>query len=153
MTARLSSRGDHDPGGPWQGFPSVLFRVPALAVTRVRGRTFASGDLDLLEQPAAWRAPAARRFDVRPVPGSLTTPYDRTAADHTRYVSFADWLCPTHCVEPAICPAIGRERTTLRIEQHDFGRHGDPPTRPTRAPAPFPKPGPQGDHLSQEEHE
>src|SRR5207247_9915267 len=24
---------------------------------------------------------------------------------------FADWLCPTHCVEPAICPAIGSART------------------------------------------
>jgi salicylate biosynthesis isochorismate synthase len=38
-----------DPAGPWQGFPAVLFRVPALAVTRVRGRTFATGDVDLLE--------------------------------------------------------------------------------------------------------
>ena len=27
-----------------------------------------------------------------------------------RYVSFADWICPTHCIEPAICPAIGRTR-------------------------------------------
>jgi hypothetical protein len=52
-----------------------------------------------------------RRFDVVPVPGALTLPYDRTAADRTRYVSFADWICPTHCIEPAICPAIGRPRT------------------------------------------
>ncbi len=49
--------------------------------------------------------------------------------------------------------AIGRERTALRIEQHDFRRHGNPPTRPTRAPAQFPKPDPQEDHLSQEESE
>lgn len=53
-----------DPAGPWLGFPSVLFRVPALTVTRVRGRTFGSGDLDLVEQPPAWRGPTARRFDV-----------------------------------------------------------------------------------------
>ena len=33
-----------EPGEPWQGFPALLFRVPALAVTRVRGRTFATGD-------------------------------------------------------------------------------------------------------------
>ncbi len=52
-----------------------------------------------------------RRFDVVPVPGSLTLPYDRTAADRTRYVSFADWICPTHCIEPAVCPAIGQPRT------------------------------------------
>jgi len=52
-----------------------------------------------------------RRFAVVPVPGGLTLPYDRTASDHTRYVSFADWICPTHCIEPAICPAIGQPRT------------------------------------------
>ena len=52
-----------------------------------------------------------RQFEVVPVPNSLDTPYDRTAADRTRYVSFADWVCPTHCIEPAICPAIGRART------------------------------------------
>ena len=54
-----------------------------------------------------------RAIDVAPVPGSLDTPYDRTATtpDGTRYVSFADWICPTHCIEPAICPAIGSERT------------------------------------------
>jgi len=51
-----------------------------------------------------------RAVEVVPVPGDLSTPYDRTAADHTRYVSFADWICPTHCVEPALCPAIGRTR-------------------------------------------
>ena len=53
-----------------------------------------------------------RVIDVGPVPGTLGTPYDRTTpGDQARYVSFADWLCPTHCVEPAVCPAIGHERT------------------------------------------
>jgi len=54
-----------------------------------------------------------RALSVESVPGTLGTPYDRTAAppDDTRYVSFADWICPTHCIEPAICPAIGSERT------------------------------------------
>jgi hypothetical protein len=52
-----------------------------------------------------------RAIDVAPVPGVLGTPYDRTGPDQTRYVSFADWICPTHCVEPAVCPAIGRSRT------------------------------------------
>src|SRR5256886_391008 len=37
--------------------------------------------------------------------------YARTGPDRTRYVSFADWICPTHCIEPAICPAIGSART------------------------------------------
>jgi hypothetical protein len=52
-----------------------------------------------------------RAVDVVPVPDSLGTPYDRTAADHTRYVSFADWICPTHCIEPAVCPAIAAPRS------------------------------------------
>ncbi|MGH7539320.1 MAG: hypothetical protein ACREMF_11850 [Gemmatimonadales bacterium] len=54
---------------------------------------------------------ADRRFEVVDVPGTLGTPYDRTAPDGTRYVSFADWICPTHCIEPATCPAIGQPRT------------------------------------------
>jgi isochorismate synthase len=55
------------PRGPWAGFPTFLFRVPRLVVTRSRGRGFASGDLSLLELAPAYRAPAARRFSVRPV--------------------------------------------------------------------------------------
>lgn len=52
-----------------------------------------------------------RTVDVVPVPDSLGTPYDRTGPDNTRYVSFADWICPTHCIEPALCPAIGAPRS------------------------------------------
>lgn len=52
-----------------------------------------------------------RAVDVVPVPDSLGTPYDRAAADLTRYVSFADWVCPTHCIEPGICPAIAQPRS------------------------------------------
>ena len=52
-----------------------------------------------------------RRIGVVAVPDSLATPYDRAVADGTRYVSFADWICPTHCIEPATCPAIGAPRT------------------------------------------
>lgn len=52
-----------------------------------------------------------RRFEVVPLPGSLATPYDRLGRDGTRYVSFADWVCPTHCIEPATCPATGAART------------------------------------------
>lgn len=52
-----------------------------------------------------------RAVTVEPVPGAVGTPYDRIAEDRTRYVSFADWICPTHCIEPALCPAIGAPRT------------------------------------------
>ncbi len=66
-------RVDRDPGGPWAGFPALLMRVPALAVTRVRGRTYITtaveNAIDLLEtaQPATTRAPAARTLEVSAV--------------------------------------------------------------------------------------
>src|SRR5436189_4416252 len=59
---------------------------------------------------ARWRWPG-RAIAEESVPGRLRTPYDRTAPDGTRYVSFADWICPTHCIEPVICPAIGAPRS------------------------------------------
>lgn len=52
-----------------------------------------------------------RTIEPHPVPLGPGTPYDVQAPDGTRYVSFADWLCPTHCVEPAICPVIRAPRS------------------------------------------
>jgi salicylate biosynthesis isochorismate synthase/menaquinone-specific isochorismate synthase len=65
-------RPDREPGGPWSGFPSLLLRVPELAVTRVRGRTYATAltpDAEALLELSATgiRAPAARRLEVTPV--------------------------------------------------------------------------------------
>lgn len=69
-------RPDGEPGGPWAGFPALLFRVPELAVTRVRGRSFAaamsSGAEALLELEAqAVRAPSAHTLEVTPVRNPL----------------------------------------------------------------------------------
>jgi isochorismate synthase len=80
----FSYRPDRDPGGPWSGFPALLLRVPALAVTRVRGRTFATaaseGAEGLLELASTGvRAPAARRLDVT----SVRNPLAWTAAVET----------------------------------------------------------------------
>ena len=52
-----------------------------------------------------------RLIETRPVPTGPGTPYDTRAPDGTRYISFADWTCPTHCIEPAICPVIRGPRT------------------------------------------
>lgn len=38
------------------------------------------------------------------------TPWQRAAPDGTHYVSFAEWMCPVNCVEPARCPATRGER-------------------------------------------
>ena len=74
-------RPDRDPSGPWSGFPAVLLRVPALAITRVRGRTFAiaaSAGAEVLLELAhtSVRAPSARRLDVT----SVRNPVAWTAA-------------------------------------------------------------------------
>ncbi|HXI19783.1 MAG TPA: hypothetical protein VNH46_01780 [Gemmatimonadales bacterium] len=63
-----------------------------------------------LERRARARWPA-RLTETRPVPEGPGTPYDQAAPDGTRYVSFADWTCPTHCVEPALCPVTRGPRT------------------------------------------
>jgi hypothetical protein len=52
-----------------------------------------------------------RTVEQRPLTTPIGTPYDSAAPDGTRYVSFADWICPTHCVEPAICPMTRAPRT------------------------------------------
>jgi hypothetical protein len=51
--------------------------------------------------------------DVREaaVPVDARTPYEMPAPEGVRYVSHADWLCPTHCIEPARCPVIRGPRT------------------------------------------
>src|SRR5438067_2534115 len=65
-------RPDREPGGAWSGFPALLFRVPALAVLRKRGRTFvvaAAPDAEELLDlaPVAVRASAARALEVSAV--------------------------------------------------------------------------------------
>jgi hypothetical protein len=52
-----------------------------------------------------------RLVATKPAPAGPGTPYDVSAPDGTRYVSFADWTCPTHCIEPAVCPVIRAPRT------------------------------------------
>lgn len=52
-----------------------------------------------------------RAIETRPLASGPGTPYDVSAPDGTRYVSFADWICPTHCIEPALCPVIRAPRT------------------------------------------
>jgi hypothetical protein len=65
---------------------------------------------DWLMRRARLRWPE-RLLESRPIKASPRTPYDATAPDYTRYLSFADWICPTHCVEPALCPVIRGPRT------------------------------------------
>ncbi|HKU62946.1 MAG TPA: hypothetical protein VJQ44_17220 [Gemmatimonadales bacterium] len=63
-----------------------------------------------LSRRASARWPG-RLVEHRPLEPDAETPYDMLAPDGTRYVSFADWLCPVHCIEPAVCPVIRGPRS------------------------------------------
>jgi hypothetical protein len=49
---------------------------------------------------------------VRTVPlaGTPAVPWQRAGDDGTHYVSFAEWMCPINCIEPARCPETRGER-------------------------------------------
>jgi hypothetical protein len=56
-----------------------------------------------LEQRARERWPS-RRVSVE-MPAALDgVPWQKEGGDSTRYVSFAEWMCPVNCIEPRICP-------------------------------------------------
>jgi hypothetical protein len=78
-----------------------------------------------------------RPIETRPVPHGPGTPYDVNAPDATRYVSFADWTCPTHCIEPALCPVIRAPQTwEMSDAMEDLTRRLDL-DRPTAGPVLF----------------
>ena len=45
-----------------------------------------------------------RMMRFAPVDGAVDVPWQRSGDDGTHYVSFATWMCPINCVEPARCP-------------------------------------------------
>lgn len=50
--------------------------------------------------------------DVRGVPldRELPVPWQRAGEDGTHYASFATWMCPINCIEPARCPHTKADR-------------------------------------------
>jgi hypothetical protein len=52
-----------------------------------------------------------RTLSSGPLGAEVGTPYERGGHDGATYLSWADWICPTHCTEPALCPAIKGPRT------------------------------------------
>jgi len=90
-----------------------------------------------------WLVRKARRrwpgrvVETRSVPSGPGTPYDVGAPDGTRYVSYADWICPTHCIEPAICPAIRAPRTWEMADALQSMTHRLNRSQPTAGPVLF----------------
>lgn len=58
---------------------------------------------DWLVERARGRWPS-RDVRVLPLGDPVAVPWQRSGPDGTHYVSFADWMCPINCVEPARCP-------------------------------------------------
>lgn len=52
---------------------------------------------------ARWRWPG-RVVETRPLERETSMPWQRRADDGTHYVSYAEWMCPINCIEPATCP-------------------------------------------------
>lgn len=52
-----------------------------------------------------------RAVATEPLDRAPPTPWQRAAPDGTHYVSFAEWMCPVNCVEPAKCPATRGPRS------------------------------------------
>lgn len=52
-----------------------------------------------------------RDVHVAPLESSPSIPWQRPGSDGTHYVSFAEWMCPINCIEPARCPHTRGERT------------------------------------------
>ena len=58
---------------------------------------------DWLVERARRRWPG-RTIRVEPLQGPLPVPWQRAGEDGTHYASFAEWMCPINCIEPARCP-------------------------------------------------
>lgn len=52
-----------------------------------------------------------RRVAAEPLAEPMAVPWQRPGDDGTHYVSFAEWMCPINCIEPARCPHTRGERT------------------------------------------
>ena len=58
---------------------------------------------DWLASRATLRWPD-RAVRTEPLLAAPEVPWQRAGEDGTHYVSFAEWMCPINCIEPARCP-------------------------------------------------
>ena len=52
----------------------------------------------------------ARHVGTAALESAPAVPWQRAGAEDTHYVSFAEWMCPINCIEPARCPHTRTER-------------------------------------------
>jgi hypothetical protein len=52
-----------------------------------------------------------REVHAAPLESAPAVPWQRAGNDGTHFVSFAEWMCPINCIEPARCPHTRGERS------------------------------------------
>jgi hypothetical protein len=52
-----------------------------------------------------------RAVATAPLASPPNVPWQRAGDDGTHYVSFAEWMCPINCIEPARCPHTKGDRS------------------------------------------
>lgn len=79
--------------------------------------------LHWLEARARTRWPE-RRIAISAPDAITDVPWQRDGGDGSRYVSFAEWMCPINCIEPRVCPHTRAERSwsmPVALERHRGG--------------------------------
>jgi len=76
-----------------------------------------------------------RAVRIERLDASLPVPWQRSGDDGTHYVSFAEWICPINCIEPARCPETRGSRTwslpvALRSHADRTRTEGEPVGQP-----------------------
>lgn len=95
--------------GSWDDFFDTFLPVGGPADAIVPSPLMPHLFLHWLARRALAREPG-RRVELLP-PGVVSgVPWQR-ADDRARYVSYAEWMCPVNCIEPAICPHTRGERS------------------------------------------
>ena len=92
---------------------------------------------DWLADRARTRWPA-RQVRTEPLSGAPSVPWQRAGEDGTHYVSFAEWMCPINCIEPAKCPHTRGERTwSMPTALTAYAEHEAAAGRPLEGPFVF----------------
>lgn len=52
-----------------------------------------------------------RQVTTQPLEKPPDVPWQRATPEGPHYVSFAEWICPINCIEPAVCPHTRSART------------------------------------------
>jgi len=101
---------------PWADFFSRYLGAAAAAPDRHHADAVVPSPL-MPHLMAGWLLERARvrwprrEVHVAPLESSPAVPWQRAGEDGTHYVSFAEWMCPINCIEPARCPHTRGERT------------------------------------------